>query len=571
MQLIDLTILRGGSIARVVTFKNGLNLILDAPTASATQSGNNVGKTTCLRVIDFCLGSEGADIWTDDEFKKVNQEVFDYLHGAIEVRAVLRVCTLGKTHTLNRLFVTKGKKPPNQFLIDGIRKHSIKEYRSGIKKIAFGIDSEKPSLRELIPKFVRSSPILMGRTLKYLSAFTSEAVYEPVHLFLFGFTNVEVLALRPKLDNQKKQLVRDLETHTRRRKEGELQQLLIHLRSEVQTIEQNIPSMVEVPEISARADVIAGIRAKASRISEAFANVESEGWSIDLSIAELDSEHAGIDHKAIEIIYKEASKFLPVLHHDWVELSDFIKNLRGRKRRFLQTQRIQLSRRAEDLQEQLRHLQDQENAQLKEVSHLPDFTRAISVRAELQEKYKRLGSLEQDLEDITELRSQLDTIEKNLAITQAHITNAKDLLSKRVAVFNRYFSKLSKSLYGEEYLLHFEEKKNLIVFQLAAVGANVGTGKKMSQTAAFDLAYTRFLEDEHLPFPTFVCHDGIESIHGNQMTALLTEASEHSGQFIVATLRDKLPGLPDGFLSSNTVLELSQEDRFFKLKANVGT
>jgi uncharacterized protein YydD (DUF2326 family) len=56
MQLVSLSIERANQLLREITFKNGLNLILDKPTVPGQQSGNNVGKTTALRLIDFCLG-----------------------------------------------------------------------------------------------------------------------------------------------------------------------------------------------------------------------------------------------------------------------------------------------------------------------------------------------------------------------------------------------------------------------------------------------------------------------------------------------------------------------------------
>jgi hypothetical protein len=55
----------------------------------------------------------------------------------------------------------------------------------------------------------------------------------------------------------------------------------------------------------------------------------------------------------------------------------------------------------------------------------------------------------------------------------------------------------------------------------------------------------------------------MESIHGNQLAALLTMANETDGQLILATLRDKLPTMDDDFIEENTILELSQADKLF--------
>jgi uncharacterized coiled-coil protein SlyX len=57
----------------------------------------------------------------------------------------------------------------------------------------------------------------------------------------------------------------------------------------------------------------------------------------------------------------------------------------------------------------------------------------------------------------------------------------------------------------------------------------------------------------------------VESIHANQLRALLETANEIDGQLILATLRDKLPQLTKKFVDSNTVLQLSQDEKFFRL------
>src|SRR4051794_17497424 len=106
MQLIELVVTRGDSVVRRVGFKPGLNLILDKPTAQSKESGNSVGKTTVLRLIDFCLGSNGDDIWQDSEFKNnINQDVYDFLHGDVPVQVSLTVGDpVRGSNTLQRSF-----------------------------------------------------------------------------------------------------------------------------------------------------------------------------------------------------------------------------------------------------------------------------------------------------------------------------------------------------------------------------------------------------------------------------------------------------------------------------------
>src|SRR5437879_2088027 len=119
MQLSELVITRADSVVRRVPFKPGLNLILDKPTATLKDSGNSIGKTTVLRLIDCCLGSDGDDIWQDAEFKKnINQDVYDFLHGQVPVFMSLTIeDSIRGKHTLIRSFAG-GNRVSSTFQID---------------------------------------------------------------------------------------------------------------------------------------------------------------------------------------------------------------------------------------------------------------------------------------------------------------------------------------------------------------------------------------------------------------------------------------------------------------------
>lgn len=566
MQLIELLIKQGDVVVRTLPFKRGLNLILDKPTPASTQSGNSVGKTTVLRLIDFCLGSDGDDIWQDPEFKSVNQDVYDFLHGTVPVSVTLKIeDPVRGTHQLSRTF-SSGPSGKPSFRIDDVAYPQAKGYKIAVKQLLFGYGGDKPTLRQLAPKFVRSSTILMSRTLRFLGDFATAAEYEALHLFLFGFFSVDVLEDRVTLTAKKKNLDRDWEALNRVRGEGQIEQMLILLRREIEAIGLSPQLRGEVPAIAARANSVSTIRANAANRVAEVGRIEAEIASLRLTIHELENEYSDIDRLAIESVYREAHNYIPKLQHDWEELTDFVQNLRGRKQRFLQSQVEAMEERAKATKQELSALQEQERSEIGELVKSEEFVAALDMRADLQDKLKSLGSLEQSQRDLQDLKQRIAAVDELLSATQKKIEDEKAALQQRISIFNKYFSKLSKLLYGEEYLLHFEETaKGSLIFRLTAVGANVGAGKKASQTAAFDLAYIAFLKEAQISFPEFVCHDGMEQIHGNQMQALLTEANAIDGQLILATLRDKLPPLSPQFLKENTILELAQDDKFFRI------
>jgi uncharacterized protein YydD (DUF2326 family) len=72
MFLETLKIEKRSEVIRDITFRKGINFIIDeTPESKNPQStGNNVGKTTVLRLVDYCFGADGKNIYQDTEFKK---------------------------------------------------------------------------------------------------------------------------------------------------------------------------------------------------------------------------------------------------------------------------------------------------------------------------------------------------------------------------------------------------------------------------------------------------------------------------------------------------------------------
>lgn len=67
-------------LIRRLDFHQGLNLIVDETPDTNTETGNNVGKTTILRLIDICLGKEARTIYISPEDRRVvNEEVKTFL------------------------------------------------------------------------------------------------------------------------------------------------------------------------------------------------------------------------------------------------------------------------------------------------------------------------------------------------------------------------------------------------------------------------------------------------------------------------------------------------------------
>lgn len=565
MLIERLVIARAGHIIRDILFQKGLNLVLDIPTKTEDASGNSVGKSTVLRLIDYCLGSDGVDIWQDQEFKKNNQEVLDFLTSVTPVTVELSITSAaGRKHTFWRSFEKVGGTKVVA-TVDGQSYDRLVTYQAAVRNIIFGSPDTKPSLRQLTPKFIRSSPQKMNRTLMFLGDYTGKASYESIHLFLFGFFDLSVLELRPRLIADKKRLTRDLEGLRRLRSEGELKQLILHLQAEIKRKEKLILELGEHSNFIESVHRIGGIRSEAAFISRQLAQVTGELTYQKRTIKQLTSNSSKVDRQAVKQMYLEAKSFLPNLHKEFSELEEFVNGLRDRKLEYLQERLPETISRQAELSAQLEVLASQETSAIIPINKELKSPDLLALRDEIRADLIKLGGLEDADLSFTSLRKTEENIDNDLAATKITLDLGKARLEANVAIFNKYFSNLSQVLYGETYLLHFDEdaKTGSFKFSIAHVGDNVGTGKKATQTAAFDLAYIQFLEEIRLDFPRFALHDGLEAIHNNQLAGLLIQASKSTGQLIVATLRDKLPPMHSTFIEDHTVIELSQEDKLF--------
>ena len=200
MFLKKLTISNGDTLIREIPFYVGLNLIVDeTSTADRRVSGNNVGKTTVLRLIDYCFGGKGTNIYRDTEFEgKSNAQIEAFLKANnIIVTMTLKEdleAASSREIVVRRNFRTRLDKILE---ING-EKQTEKEFPRTLKKLVFGSSCEKPKLRQIVAKNIRDEKNRIANTLKVLDPYTRIQEYEPLYLFWLGI-EVDTSARKQKL------------------------------------------------------------------------------------------------------------------------------------------------------------------------------------------------------------------------------------------------------------------------------------------------------------------------------------------------------------------------------------
>ena len=166
-------------LIRSINFHQGLNLIVDETPSSKedkTSSGNNVGKTTVIRLINFCLGANAKSIYQDPEFKKKdNVEVRSFLESE-EVKITLELSdnlnnSNEKLVVIERNFL-KGKKRLFRINEQQIKASDVDYY---LKKAVLNYTNEKPSFKIIKAKHIREEAERLENTVKILNKFTSDS------------------------------------------------------------------------------------------------------------------------------------------------------------------------------------------------------------------------------------------------------------------------------------------------------------------------------------------------------------------------------------------------------------
>lgn len=151
MRLKSLTLYseKDGKQIRDVRFREkGVSLILDSDSKEG-KSGNDVGKSTFVKIIDLCLGANNTSIIYKDRETGEDENVKSFLN-ARKVRAILSITEEnGAIHTLERGLYDKGS-----LAIDSVPITKLDDFRTRLRELLFrGVQDIR--LRRLVPFFVR--------------------------------------------------------------------------------------------------------------------------------------------------------------------------------------------------------------------------------------------------------------------------------------------------------------------------------------------------------------------------------------------------------------------------------
>ena len=553
-------------VIRNIHFHKGINLIVDETPINSSQqtTGNNVGKTTVLRLVDYCFGADGKNIYQDTEFKKQpNTTIENFLKDNEIIVTVVLVDTLNDypKHkvTIRKNFLSYKKKLQE---VNGENIIDNKEFDKKLKELIFKSEVDKPTFKQIISKNIRDEKNKMANIVKVLNSFTRTEEYEALYLFWLGIDT--------DTHNQKellsKEKTREENFQKRLKKDGELsliEQQLAFLSGKIEELNQRKNSFNLNENYSTDIDKLNEIKSNLNRSATELSRLEMRKDLILESKEDLEQEYTQIDTTQIKSLYEKAKSLISNIQVSFEDTVKFHNDLISEKLEYIIKELPEIEKQIRKIKSEITLLRKDEDAlteTLNKSALVEDFEKTI---LELNKEFERKGNLEEQKRLWLYSQEKLAEIDNRLNAINLGISSKDNQIQNRITAFNKYFSIMSDRLYGETYLLSSQKNEKGYELIVTNLEGNPSTGKKKGQIAAFDFAYIQFADKLNIECLHFIMHDQLETIHDNQLNTIVEVANTINGQYIVPILRDKIPTNID--ISSFEVISLTQDDKLFRI------
>lgn len=565
-------------IIRELQFRKGMNLIVDDTPISIDENelktGNNVGKTTVLKLIDFCLGANPKNIYTDPEnkgqdYETVKNFLMDY---KVMITLILKEDLDNedsKEIIIQRNFLRRNKM---------IRKINDKncteeEFEVQLRSLLFpDLLEGKPTLRQLLSHNIRYSEESINHTLKVLNRYTKDVEYETLYLYLFG-CKFEGGQKKQELLTKLSQELNFKERLEKKQTKNAYEAALALLDREIQRLNEKKSRLNINENYEADLEKYTEIKYEKNKTGELISNLEIRKSIILEAQGELQQGMSDIDLQQLRQIYYQAGTQFEKIQHTFEELVAYHNKMIVEKIRFISRELPELEKRILDEKVRLGCLSEEEKKYAVIVAQGDAFAELESLIDVLNEKYRQKGEYESiisQMEDVEQsIKGYRDALSK--IDEQIFTDDFEELVKQQINKFNIYFSEVSEKMYGESYAIKYEteiNKKQQKLYKFSTFNANMSSGKKQGEILCFDLAYVLFAESESMPCIHFILNDKKELVHDNQLVNVMNFVKNKNVQFVASILKDKLPEQlkKEEFY----VVELSQNDKLLKIEEITG-
>lgn len=568
MYLKRLKITNQEGLVRNIEFHSGLNLIVDnTPENDRTETGNSVGKTTVLRLVDFCMGKDGKVIYTDPaDNGSVHTEVKEFLQNTkVEVELTMTRNWTNDDVVIRRDF-SSGRKAVRT--INGVQ-YKAEDFESALSEHILGFITTKPTFRQIISHNIRYSELSLTNVLKTLDPYTSDAQYEALYLFMFGCQIDET--------DRRQELIEKIKTEQAFKKRLEksnnkstYRTLLGLVDAKIEALQIKKATLNVNPDFEKSLGALNDVKFRLNAIGAELATLKLKQDTVREAQKEIEEQHSEIDSQQLATIYQQAKALVPNIQKTFEELLSYHNKMVESRSRFIAMSLPMLAKKIEKLEKELQSLLIQEEELANIVTKSDTYEDLEELISEMNQEYQRKGEYENQIQQIEIVETAISEAEEAIkGIDKDLFSNEfRDQVQNSINRFNILFTDVSKQLYDEEYVLKVDavnyRNTGRYIYKFSAFNANLSSGKKMGEISCFDIAYTMFAKDNGIPHLSFLLNDKRELMSDNQLVAIAQIVEREDIQFVASILKDKLPTeLQD---SRYYIAELSKHDKLFRIE-----
>jgi uncharacterized protein YydD (DUF2326 family) len=532
---------------RNIQFVHGLNIITDD---AQNQNGNNVGKTTTLEIINYCLaGDDPRPIYTDSKTNSENKIIKNYIEQNF-VFAELTYSLDSKTRKIQRALFSKSIIKFDEQKID------LDSFVHQIQKDFFATICEKPSFRQLLPKFIRLKDSEINQPLDYNKYYIPTADKRNIRTFLFGFIDVDLFTQYSDISkkikkSQKEKGVLCLPKTEIKKLDAEITKLG---QEKLQIEDDNSVPQIMQKFIEMNRNELSISSENLNLLNEIRVN-EYEIRESEKSLKRLSLKIKKIDQKELQQVYQDAHLFNAKLHHTFNEMVEFHNITIKNEINFIKNNLDLLNKKKKQLEDQQQRFINTDIAQPLYEKNKEVTKRTQSIAEKIGVLKNKILQSERTLENYNNLKVSLTSIGKS-------IEQNSDIVKGNVEIVQTNINKLISEVLTDKnigVLLKYDSK-NGVGFKF---NSDYGDGVQQTLTILFDIAYNQMAENSGLNYPLFMLYDKTELIDQNPKKILFEKVIPNNNtQIILTALNYTLKGID---VPKNAIrLKLKQSEKLFK-------
>ncbi|AHN24269.1 hypothetical protein T479_12670 [Lysinibacillus varians] len=553
-------------IIRSIPFKLGINLIVD----DSKHSGNNVGKTTTLKIIDICLGEKDkSSIYTDQETNLINKPLKDYIHNH-KIEAILEL-SIDKDNlnnpnqeadiTLSVELFSYGRRKINNQL-----KNIEDNYFPELNKLIFNYSDSVPDYIDLIKKFVRVEMEAGAYNLLRFSSnkMHSNLSYRIIYNFLFNLIDEEE---NKKIANNRsvsKKYENDIVTFNKFLEKKDIFNLEETIKNQIDFI-QSLSNQIKInssdDNFIYKIEELRKLQTEIELLNQKIGAFNFQIKMIEQNLDYTFQSDKDIDTEVLQVLYNETNKLKLNVEKTFSDLIQFNNSLVKNKIKYYNHV---LDVKSKELEE-LHILKKGLNAAYIDISSNIknfDFDKSNTLYEELTHEQAKLLELQSFQSEINVLNTAKSKAQDEYTSFMVALNLSPFDAYDNLDLFNEYFAKNSKKILGITYKLGYDSDINNFPLYLLASDESISIGTKKGLISAFDLSYIQFAKKINKLIPHFIVYDVIETIESDILTKIFNLVKTIDCQYIVAVLNEKIKDM-DVISDKDKILILSKDNKLF--------